>query len=1425
MNKSYELKDDPSIVVESSPLITLMNSACPDEDSYWDQWMSLVAKRNPSKNLPEIRKIGTGDVQHQERKSYKGRFKNILKDNPSGSSKFSDLSKKGSISLATLQIETTDNIQRDQMRKILLKKPIFQTHPLMTGELPWNDDGFRCDDDKISAAFTIIKEDAAFSYSEDNRTAFSADLRKYFGVEAKNDFYEHFKQISSQRASFNSLEELQKMKFLQLEDLKNLEHTNREFQCPPEKKECSEKQCSEEMPLTLEYSTESTFQTELASGNVKNSKKKFHFNLPSKSTSNIAYPLKIFGSQNSQQNIAFLNYSFDNKEDDSLRLRALGQSELDVNDHEESEDGNQSRTHPSEEGGQVSARTRFLFCCVNSSLAPRANLILRKLHTTQIMLAHQGIGDELGCIFADCLKDLPIVQHLDVTDNRLTDKSLVPLLNALESKTDLMTLNLSENKMDRDGSEALRSYLGKPDSSVISLVLSKSDIDDGECCKLLEALSKNQKLTSLDLSHNNIGKNETMNVVQPDIITGGERIAESLSYITCRLKFLDLSWNSIRLESAVAIGEALGQNYSLTELNIAYNAFGKEGGEAVGKSLFNNTTLKTLDMSHNNITPRAAFVIAVALRGNTTLQHINLEGNPLGEYGGKAFMILCCTAHQRIEIGLKKCNFNIRNDDCWFNSDDPVGGARNGEFLLEMSDAYEFAVMQEILRLASCEEGFQISNLVVDICGKKETIELKRQCCKRNSKAAEAATQSDPDAVFDMFDQDGSGLIELKELHCMFDQLNISINSAEIDRLMFYYDKDQSGFIDRDEFLDILNFITQEVNENRRSSHVMVRTSNQNISWKPDPEMRVKVNICFDLIQSNEYTVFTHEQHMNVIFLCKDTDDKAKLIELALGQIKLQTEEAQKLFEALTREYGSKEKAMSVVLPSMAAPQYARLLLTTNITNNSDMRLLRRKMGDSLPVILGSTSGHYKLDLSKTNDRWTFKKIVKINNMEKKFNKQSGRYDTSQHGNWDNFRNVRFNFVKIETFEQSFMISPPHAGLLEFDYVSTTRPPTNAHAISFKRMCSILTGLGLLDQFEMKTLQEMGSLDQVTSHSSIPTFKRNRQFYVQLCREYHDKLPDPEDCRSNYLYPPILGASGEVKPKRQTRRGAVVSLANRKSISRPLEGSSPKKIKLLGNLDRKTSNVRNSINSKKEDVPSEINIVTRMRRSSIKGITNPDLFFNTQLCLIDRYFTSQQIRFLLLIYKGSTAEKRDLLVAAFDRIIDLRNFDTVIEIFCQEDQANITARLGVLNTWNPLKPDGYIEVDIGRREERQVARMLVHLQKVEGNSFFNPTFQWTRKENSTPGWTLPETWMSEETFPHRGILCVERRPGEGKGIHGSTPQVELRIALTQTVVLCEVDPKLLKSFRHLTFNRQHTEIWLQKARIRLDYTKGLPALL
>jgi hypothetical protein len=77
---------------------------------------------------------------------------------------------------------------------------------------------------------------------------------------------------------------------------------------------------------------------------------------------------------------------------------------------------------------------------------------------------------------------------------------------------------------------AMADYLAQPDCSLKKLVLHNADVGDFECETVIASIQNNLNLTEIDLSSNRIGSAELLNVVRPDLVTGGEAIAALLRY-------------------------------------------------------------------------------------------------------------------------------------------------------------------------------------------------------------------------------------------------------------------------------------------------------------------------------------------------------------------------------------------------------------------------------------------------------------------------------------------------------------------------------------------------------------------------------------------------------------------------------------------------------------------------------------------------------------------------------------------------------------------------------------------------------------------------------------------------------------------------------------------------------------------------------
>lgn len=150
--------------------------------------------------------------------------------------------------------------------------------------------------------------------------------------------------------------------------------------------------------------------------------------------------------------------------------------------------------------------------------------------------------------------------------------------------------------------------------------------------------------------------------------------------------------------------------------------------------------------------------------------------------------------------------------------------------------------------------------------------------------------------------------------------------------------------------------------------------------------------------------------------------------------------------------------------------------------------------------------------------------------------------------------------------------------------------------------------------------------------------------------------------------------------------------------------------------------------------------------------------------------------------------------------------------------ACVIARIGILNFFNPLKPEGSWSMDLSRWDQRQVAKMLIVLETHEpGENWIGTSiaqrncfvicvlavkqFRWTLDSPPVPGWILTQPWLTgryrcallapplltrlviEEGLPTRGYLEVDYYSGEGARKLGCMPVPKFRKALLYLVRL------------------------------------------
>jgi hypothetical protein len=346
-------------------------------------------------------------------------------------------------------------------------------------------------------------------------------------------------------------------------------------------------------------------------------------------------------------------------------------------------DFNVTDTEHPEDLQAISPRTRFLASCIKEQLNPRPSLLLRKKETTKLDLKHQGMNDSLAKAFAKSLQSLPDVDSINIADNRLTDIGLTPILQAILDLSTLKELNLSQNILGPAAAKALHHYLSKKDCPLERLVLNSSNVDDLECAHFIHAIEKNGNLLELDLSQNEIGKNEKAftNTGNSMNTHHSGPLQPIMSQPASQSNSVNNSRNNSRANSprrgSKPVLEALGSpNAShnrgrnlpsplsspsptprkeggsgaftgphaianllrsalckLMKLNLQWNLIRLDGAVDLSSSLSVNKTLVFLDLSYNSLATEGSMALGMALLKNTTLEHLNISFNSIDSMG------------------------------------------------------------------------------------------------------------------------------------------------------------------------------------------------------------------------------------------------------------------------------------------------------------------------------------------------------------------------------------------------------------------------------------------------------------------------------------------------------------------------------------------------------------------------------------------------------------------------------------------------------------------------------------------------------------------------------------------------------------------------------------------------------------------------
>lgn len=341
-------------------------------------------------------------------------------------------------------------------------------------------------------------------------------------------------------------------------------------------------------------------------------------------------------------------------------------------------------------------------------------------------------------------------------------------------------------------------------------------------------------------------------------------------------------------------------------------------------------------------------------------------------------------------------------------------------------------------------------------------------------------------------------------------------------------------------------------------------------------------------------------------------------------------------------------------------------------------------------------TSRWRLNLADSKQRTTMLQLVAINNDESEYSKNhSKRGDTSQWGNWFNFRNVRYNSTTEDfLIDKEFLLNVPMKGIIQFDYVSTTRP-------------------------KIKTLRAASA----TTHSAAQTAStQERKFSLSSPRERALVAEDNELDDDAYFNETFVETIIPTSTRPTAMNINLQNFAEASPISTQRSGGAD------FNTDRLPFTDRNHTYSgdahfriiTDDDFYRIINQLGLSTRNRAGGSIAIFVLMELQHAVAKYYFPCSKVVNLLDYFVKDHKTLAKVVVCLFSRIWDLHNFETIMRSLNTNPQAQhqIMMRLGCLNIVNPLKPNLNFNLTLKYVDHRNLVHSLMEISAADSGDQF-----------------------------------------------------------------------------------------------------------
>jgi len=294
---------------------------------------------------------------------------------------------------------------------------------------------------------------------------------------------------------------------------------------------------------------------------------------------------------------------------------------------------------------------KILIDCMqfDSSKKPTFKQILEELYTliqtkNSVHKEANPLPKEIAYSIEIKGKTITLSEKQSFAMQKLDEKSLINISNALINNAPIISLNLDVNDIKLKGVEIIAKGIEK-NCILKSLLISNNGIGDQGAKILVSAISSSKSLTELDLSNNNLTTIAAsfiapildtiliLNVANNEL--GDEGVEVLCKSIALNVKFnsLDVGSNKLTDKACSLLSDIISLHQNFTCLYVDGNEVTDKGAHALSVAITKSSCFHTLYLGRNKVTDIGAKSLSDAIRQSLVFKKIILYGNLLTDWG------------------------------------------------------------------------------------------------------------------------------------------------------------------------------------------------------------------------------------------------------------------------------------------------------------------------------------------------------------------------------------------------------------------------------------------------------------------------------------------------------------------------------------------------------------------------------------------------------------------------------------------------------------------------------------------------------------------------------------------------------------------------------------------------------------------------